>query len=449
MSIQNTILERTLNKFGSILIHWKFVKKYQAITLDKYKINKMKLIKNTFKVHYFIILVIFFVVQGCGTSSTTDPTPQADKYLVSSTLIGEYNKASLQTRANGLSGGVNNPTLTLFVNALLKYDIKAYKIIYKTKNTDGTEIQASGALIIPNVNGGESIPMISQQHGTIRTDAQAPSNYQSNSEAYSIASIFGSNGYIIACPDYIGYGASKTIQHPYEHRESLAQASLDMIRASAEFIAKEKINWNKKLMVTGYSQGGFATMSLQKKIEEQFPNEFNLVASSCGAGAYNKTQFMKDLFNNTTHGIAEYNQLYIWVTQTYNRIYGLNRLMNLYFKEPYAADVQANGNNATINISFNLSINDTFKKAVNDGTDTKFLEAVKDNDVFDWAPKTETQLYHGDADQQVFYSNSVTAEKAMKAKGGKVTLFTTKGGTHGSTLTDYALGTFNFFSGKK
>ena len=408
----------------------------------------MKLIKNTFKVHYFIILVIFFVVQGCGTSSTTDPTPQADKYLVSSTLIGEYNKASLQTRANGLSGGVNNPTLTLFVNALLKYDIKAYKIIYKTKNTDGTEIQASGALIIPNVNG-ESIPMISQQHGTIRTDAQAPSNYQSNSEAYSIASIFGSNGYIIACPDYIGYGASKTIQHPYEHRESLAQASLDMIRASAEFIAKEKINWNKKLMVTGYSQGGFATMSLQKKIEEQFPNEFNLVASSCGAGAYNKTQFMKDLFNNTTHGIAEYNQLYICVTQTYNRIYGLNRLMNLYFKEPYVTDVQTNGNNAKINVSFNLSINDTFKKAVNDGTDTKFLEAVKDNDVFDWAPKTETQLYHGDADQQVFYSNSVTAEKAMKAKGGKVTLFTTKGGTHGSTLTDYALGTFNFFSGKK
>jgi S-formylglutathione hydrolase FrmB len=74
---------------------------------------------------------------------------------------------------------------------------------------------------------------------------------------------------------------------------------------------------------------------------------------------------------------------------------------------------------------------------------------VKDNDVFDWAPKTETQLYHGDADQQVFYSNSVTAEKAMKAKGGKVTLFTTTGGTHGSTLSDYALGTFTFFSGKR
>jgi len=403
--------------------------------------------KTNFKLFYPIVTVIFMLLNGCSSSSI-EPI-SVNKYLVSSSLIGKYDKSALQTRVNGFTGGVGNPTVTLLVNALLKYDIKAYKIVYKTKNTDGMEIEASGALIIPTVNG-ESIPMISQQqHGTIILDAQAPSNYQANSEAYSIASIFASSGYVIACPDYIGYGVSKNVVHPYEHRESLAQASLDMIRASSEFVSNEKINWNKKLMLTGYSQGGFATMALQKKIEEQFSTEFNLVASTCGAGAYNKTQFMKDLFNNSTHGIAEYNQLYIWVIQTYNRLYGLNRLMNTFFKEPYATDVQANGNNATINVSFNLAINETFKKNVNDGTDTKFLEAVRDNDVFDWAAKTETQLFHGDADQQVFYSNSVTAEKAMKAKGGKVTLFTTVGGTHGSTLSDYALGTFSFFNGKR
>jgi hypothetical protein len=408
----------------------------------------MKSSKQNFKFYYVIITVMMFFLNGCKNAVISELNPATvNKYLVSSSSLGDFTKTDLQTRAGVLTNGTSDPIVVSFVNSLLKYNIKVYKIIYKTKNTDGAEIEASGALIVPTT--GDALPMISQQHGTIRTDAQAPSNYQANSEAYSIASVFGSSGYIIACPDYIGYGVSKSIIHPYEHRESLAQASLDMIRASTEFINKEKINWNKKLMITGYSQGGFATMSLQKKIEEQFPAEFNLVASSCGAGAYNKTQFMKDLYNKTTHGIPEYNQLYIWVTQTYNRVYGLNRAMNSYFVEPYSTDIQANGNNANVSISFDLSINNAFKKAVNDGTDTKFIEAVKDNDIFDWAPKTETQLYHGDADQQVFYSNSTTAEKAMKAKGGKVTLFTTVGGTHGSTLQDYALGTFQFFNGKK
>ncbi len=411
--------------------------------LKKETTDKMTSLKQTFRAYYLIFPVIFFIVNGCKTS-TTDPAPVADKYLVSSTLIGTYSKSDLGTRATSFGG---DPITIQIVKSLLVYEVKAYKIIYKTKNTDGTEIQASGALIIPTVVDG--VPMISQQHGTIRTDLQAPSNYQTNSEAYSTASIFASNGFIVACPDYIGYGVSKNLEHPYEHRESLAQTSLDMIRASSEFIAKEKINWNKKLMITGYSQGGFATMSLQKKIEEQFPTEFNLVASSCGAGAYNKTQFMKDLINNTTHGIPEYNQLYIWVTQTYNRVYGLNRLMNTYFKEPYATDIQANGNNASVKVSINLAFTDAIRKTVNDGTDKQFLDAVKDNDVFDWAPKTETQLFHGNADLQVFYNNSVTAEKAMKAKGGKVTLVTTVGGTHGSTIQDYAFGTFQFFNGKK
>ena len=402
----------------------------------------MKQIKSLFKSYYLILSVIFFIVTSCGTSTTPDPTPT---YLVSSTLIGNYAKASLSSRADAFSGG--NPVITSIVLGLLKYDIKAYKIIYKTKNTDGNEIQASGALIIPTTT--DAVSMISQQHGTIRTDVSAPSNYQSSSEAYSVATIFGSNGYIIACPDYIGYGVSKSLPHPYEHRESLAQTSLDMIRASVEFITQEKTNWNKKLMITGYSQGGFATMSLQKKIEEEFPKEFNLVASSCGAGAYNKTEFMKRLITTKSLGVASYNQLYLWVAQTYDRVYKLNRPMSAYFKEPYLADIQANGINSNINVSLDMAFNDTFKKGIMDGTDTAFLNAVKDNDVFDWAPKTETQLYHGDADPLVGYFNSETALKAMKAKGGNVTLTTVSGGTHDSSIQQYLLGTYSFFDSKK
>ena len=403
----------------------------------------MNLKTHIFKAYYLFYIALFFIVNSCKT--TSDPAPVANKYLVSSSLIGTYTKASLSSRTDVISGG--NTFLAGIVAGLLKYDIKAYKIVYTTKNTDGTDIQASGALIIPNT--ADAIAMISQQHGTIRNDNSAPSNYQNASEAYTIASIFGSNGYIIACPDYIGYGTSKSLPHPYEHRESLAQTSLDMIRASAEFVNQNSINWNKKLMITGYSQGGFATMSLQKKIEEEFPKEFNLVASSCGAGAYNKTEFMKRLINTKSLGVAQYNQLYIWVTQTYNTVYKLNRPMNTFFKEPYLTDIQTNGINANVNVSLDIAFNDTFKKGIMDGTDTPFLNAVKDNDIFDWAPKTETQLYHGNADPLVGYFNSETALKAMKAKGGNVTLTTIDGGTHDSSIQQYLLGTYSLFDSKK
>lgn len=35
-------------------------------------------------------------------------------------------------------------------------------------------------------------------------------------------------------PDYLGYGASSNYPHPYEHRETLASTSFDMIMAVKE-----------------------------------------------------------------------------------------------------------------------------------------------------------------------------------------------------------------------
>ncbi len=404
----------------------------------------------------YLLIIFTIILTNCKTNTDVITPAVENKNLVSANLLGTYTKDDLIKRATDLFGGTNaNPLiLSLIQTSIVKSSIKAYKVVYKTKNWDGSEIQASGCLLIPQTT--EALAMISYQHGTIRTDADAPSNYLASSEAYSIGSIFASNGFIISCPDYIGYGASLKSgstpyeTHPYEHRASLAQASLDMTRASVEFINQEKVNWNKKLMITGYSQGGFATMSLQKKIEEEVPTEFNLVASSCGAGAYNKTEFMKFLITKDAPKSIIYNSTYIWVTKTYDKVYKLNRPMTDYFKEPYATEIQKNGLNADLKVGLNTMFTDAFKKGVMDGTDTKFLDAVKDNDVFDWKPKTPTRLYHGDADPLVFYFNSETAFKAMTAKGATdIELLTTKGGDHGTTIQDYLLKTFTFFGEKR
>ncbi len=397
------------------------------------------------KTQYFKYIIISFsltfITLSCGKVATPDPEPIV---LVSSTLVKELSKEQFVAQISASMGS----SVALFVGG----GVKQYKLVYKTKNTDGTEIQASGAVIIPVGTSAAltgALPLLSYQHGTIFDDKQAPSYLSANGEG-TIASLMATLGYIVAAPDYIGYGTSNTLPHSYEHRNGLATASLDLLRAAKEFITKEKANWNQNLYIAGYSEGGFATMSLQKKIEEEFPTEFNLKASSCGAGAYNKTLSFKTLATTKSSGDPQHNASYIWVLLTYDSIYKLNRPLTAYFAEPYATQITKDKQNVRISGSLTTILSDAVKKGVTDGTDTALLNAVKDNDVFDWKPKTPTQLYHGTADTYVPFFNSQTAYDAMQKRGAtNVQLISIAGGDHGSSVQNYLLGTISFFSNTK
>ena len=398
----------------------------------------MSLLKSVFTL-LMIGSTLLVAPTGCQTSTIMDPATVPVRTLVSSSLISDVSAVQLRGRYTGVSAAFQ-----FFV----RYGVSAYRIEYTTTNSDGTKINASGAVLIPT-EAGKPVPtaaMLSMQHGTIQSDSDAPSNFGISSEAYSLGSLFASQGYIIAAPDYIGYGASKQVPHTYEHRSGLATASLDMLRATREFLADKNVNWDKRLFLAGYSEGGYATMALQKKIEEETGSEFNVVASSCGAGAYDKTAFMRQIVSERTSGIASINRLYVWVLLTYDRIYGLNRPMTYYFKEPYASQVTAKGKDVDISVSLNTTFTDSFKKAVADGTDANFLKAVQDNDIHDWKPRAPTRLYHGDADETVLYLNSQNAYEAMRKRGAvNVSLETLKGANHASGILGFVTGTYSFF----
>lgn len=389
----------------------------------------------------FSLLFIWSLLLLTACDNNNDPvTPEANQYLIESTKIADLTKETISAQVAAIS-----PLLTGYV----KNGVTVYKITYHTKNTDGADITASGALIIPDTD--QEASMISIQHGTIFADASAPSNFQEGQEASTFGTLSGSLGYIVVYPDYIGYGASKDYPHPYEHRASLASASLDMLRAAKEFVkGQNDIKWNQKLYLAGYSEGGYATMSLQKKIEEEASTEFNLKATSCGAGAYDKTAFTDNIINNTTQGITRYNKLYLWVLLSYDRIYKLNKPKSYYFKEPYATQVDQKGIEAEINVSFNTTLTETFISEVNNGTNKGFIDAVADNNVYNWKPITPTRLVHGDKDPVVFYLNSVNAYAAMKKLGAPdVELITIPNGTHDSSIDEYLIYTLTFFQTPK
>lgn len=381
---------------------------------------------------FLLILVLGFT--ACQPKDGEAVNPNANnQYLTGSRLIGEYSASQISSRLFGLDAllGVTHP-------------VRAHRIVYKTPNADSSMIEASGALLVPVT--GKVRGVISLQHGTIVNDSDAPSNYQRGSEAYTFGSALASAGYVVVCPDYIGYGASKSVPHPYEHRQTLASASLNMLRASREFMRANNVPF-EKLFISGYSEGGFATMSLQKMLEEQFPGEFPLTASSCGAGAYHKSRFMNHVVNETTAGQADFNRSYVWVLLTYDRVYKLNRPIGAYFKEPYATEIQTRQSGANVAVSLNTTFTENFSRGIREGSDAAFINAVKDNDVHDWKPQTPTRLYHGDDDQYVFYFNSEDAAAAMRKRGAtQVELVRLPGRNHASGVLEYAKGTFDYFA---
>jgi pimeloyl-ACP methyl ester carboxylesterase len=385
---------------------------------------------------WLIFLFQLLFLASCKDDNTLEPDPV---FLESKTETISLSKQEVLAKAAALN---QSPLLSAYI----KNGVKVYKITYKTKNTDGTPITASGSIILPETDQPAS--MISVQHGTITNPSEAPSFYKDGSEVASFGTLFASMGYIILYPDYIGYGVSASLPHPYEHRASLASSTLDFIRASREFLKTQKtVTWNEKLLLAGYSEGGYATMSLQKKIEEEAPKEFNLVAASSGAGAYDKTAFMKYIINNPTSASPGNNSLYLWVLLTYDRIYELNQPASYYFKEPYASAIATQGINTVINESFHNIISDTFREEINTGQATKFIAATADNDVYNWRPTTPTLLTHGNSDALVFYFNTENAFKSMQSLGApSVKLNTVNNGDHASSIESFLINTLIFFT---
>ncbi|WP_296622351.1 lipase family protein [Marivirga sp.] len=323
-----------------------------------------------------------------------------------------------------------------FVSGFVNFDITAHRITYMTQNFDGTEVEASGLILIPIVKG--SAKLTSFQHSTLAKDPnpdidkehRAPSYLsEDNAEIHLSAALFASNGYMISAPDYIGYGSTGDMFHPYEHVQTTATTSYDMLVAAREYAEFLEVAMRtdgdsevEELHLLGYSQGGNSTMALHKYIEENHMEEFKIIRSAMGAGAYHKTAVGDYIFNFQGE-IGFSIGLYLWVMDTYDRVY-IQKGMGYYLKEPFATEVSENGYFALSNTNPQEIFTDAFIADVNN-PDSEFRVALADNDVHDWRAESPIKLYHAREDALVPYFNSVDAYENMTANGSEEVLFET------------------------
>lgn len=389
----------------------------------------MKIYLNRLSIVFLFLSLVF--ISSC---SEDDKTPKP-AVLVESTFFQTRTSSELKTYINASS-------LDFDVSAL-KYDVDIFKVKYNT-TYKGDEIIASGFVILPKTT--EQVGMVSFQHGTITAHKDAPTASPLNDTEVILYACLGSAGFIGVVPDYIGFGESKNILHPYYVEEATASCVLDNLKAAKEFASEKNVKFNQKLFLAGYSQGGYATMAAHKAIEADGLEGFDLKASFPASGGYDVKGMQEYLFAQQTYNQPHY---IAYVAMSYQSFYSWTGTLNEFFSQPYADRIPTLFNGVLGAGEINDQLTSNIPQLINPDllenieTDQKYgylVDAFNENSLLDWTPEIKMYMYHGNADTTVPYQNSVSSYNHFIANGASeevVTFTTLQGADHASGIFPY------------
>ena len=365
---------------------------------------------------------------------------------VSTLLLGAALAASLPVYGQDLLSVTPRDTLTftetsrtlLFLALRHEYDVETSVVRYTMEDVDGSVDTVSGAVARPIAPAGTRFPRAVYMHGTTATKFDVPSREAS---AGSLGSLLATQGYLVLSPDFLGMGDDEGF-HPYVHARSEGLSAIRMLQALAQDSTYARAV-NEQLFLTGYSQGGHASMATHELIVEEFADDFTVTAAAHMSGPYSVSTIMKDsvILRDTSFGAFAFLPYTVLGYQTAYPELADTPLDSIFrdayvplvarFRDEYeagtyslaqlnedllAAYVVAEGD-MTYFPSRMLDI-DFFQKLRKDDVDP-WNVALRDNDVFDFDNPTPTQLLYCRADDQVSYLNSLLARDSMVARGAE------------------------------
>jgi len=333
--------------------------------------------------------------------------------LVSAVSQGTTSAFLIQISLN--SYGITNITAT--------YDVTTYKLTYETFDHRGLSVLATAALCVPSTVTPLTVPLVCYQHGTIFKSTDAPSNAGAGDQFFGIA--MASEGYAVVQPDYLGLGTESPPLHPYLHARSEAVACVDGIRSGlAEIAQLGTLTHSGQLFLSGYSQGGHATLALQRELETRHAAEFTVTASAPMAGPHDLSGTMKDLMLSDAPYSSPSFLPYV--------LFGLNAVYHL-FESP--SDVLTAPYDSTLLPLFDgahsgseidaampsvpkLIFTSGFLSDFTTNSNNVFRAALHSNDTYrDWVPGAPTRFYHCAGDTTVPPANSQVAYNDFISRG--------------------------------
>jgi hypothetical protein len=224
--------------------------------------------------HLLLLVLALLAATPAAADSATPSAPIVDVASgVTYQFIGRYDTQRLDHIAgpelDAFMAGSTEPTAFRGKFPPARYAVALYRVIYPSvvPEFDNRPTTASGLVAIPEtgVRGAQALPLVSYQHGTVFEKDSVPSNPDASTETRIMVARFAAQGYIVIGADYFGRGQSE-LADSYLVKRSTQQATHDMLVAARKMLAAQNISTGA-LFLSGWSQGGWATMAMLQKLE--------------------------------------------------------------------------------------------------------------------------------------------------------------------------------------
>jgi alpha/beta superfamily hydrolase len=243
-----------------------------------------------------LILVSLLTAAHMGTSSaqTPAPTPVRGQLVNPPTQLGVYTPSDLVAKVTG--GTITQWLLEQILSP--NCSVAVYQLQYQTIGGQGEPTTASGALMIPQGSDPacqSPRPILLYAHGkrNLKSFNIADLNAGTNYEALLLALTLAGEGYIVVAPNYAGYDTSTLPYHPFMNATQQSADMMDALTAARAALPGTGTTENHKLFITGYSEGGYVAMATQREMQAA---GMNVTASAPMSGPYALSAFVDAMF---------------------------------------------------------------------------------------------------------------------------------------------------------
>jgi pimeloyl-ACP methyl ester carboxylesterase len=260
-----------------------------------------------------LTLGLGILLAACSGGTTTGGTPMGVENPaplpapIRGSLVGQAASVAVSVGGNSLT--TLSPSVlagfleaaqtgTLAVAGQPQCSVSVYRVHYNTVGGAGELTDASAAIFVPSGSGAScsnSRPVLLYAHGTSLQKTYDMADIANNTEARLAAAVFAAQGFIVVAPNYAGYGGSSLGYHPYLDRVQEGADMIDALRAARSSFTGIGARDSGKLLVTGYSQGGYVALAAQRAMQEA-GSEFTLAAVAGMSGPYAIARFGDELF---------------------------------------------------------------------------------------------------------------------------------------------------------